>query len=201
SCGKTNNRNKFKSQPNDKAKFDQAGGCEQSLSCPEGTQLVCSKKYATKVCIDTDLKQSAEGLPEGNFSYHKCQSYCQSRGMRLPTNNEWLLAAAGSEAKNCLYPQVTYPIKKGARMDDLAVNAPLKEPRKSCVSLYKIKDMVGVLGQWVEGTFKNRSGHTRGQFNGGLWPQKASTVFYRTVAHGPGYSDYSIGCRCASDPR
>ncbi|MCB0367771.1 MAG: SUMF1/EgtB/PvdO family nonheme iron enzyme, partial [Bdellovibrionales bacterium] len=135
SCGKTNNRNKFKPQPNDKTKFAQSGGCEQNLNCPEGTQLVCSKKYSTKVCMDIDLKKDAKGLPEGNFSYHKCQDYCRSRGMRLPTNNEWLLASAGTETNLCLYPDAVYPIKKGAPMNDLSVNQPLKAPRPGCVSI------------------------------------------------------------------
>lgn len=201
SCDLTNNGNKFKKSSKARAEFERLGGCQGSLKCPADTQLVCSKKYAVRVCMDTQLKQ-ADGIPEGNFSYFKCQQHCLSKNRRLPTNNEWLVAASGTKAEDCLDPNAVYPIKEGASMTDLSVNKPLKTiPREKCKSLYGVQDMVGVLGQWIQERFKNKAGRDRGKFNGGLWPQDASTQFYRTIAHSPTHLDYSIGCRCASNPR
>jgi formylglycine-generating enzyme required for sulfatase activity len=65
--------------------------------------------------------------------------------------------------------------------------------RSSCASDYGVRDMVGVLGQWVSDTY-----HGRGQFNGGLYSQPRSSCNYTTVAHNTEYTDYSIGCRCGA---
>ena len=69
-----------------------------------------------------------------------------------------------------------------------------------CVSNYGIYNMVGNLGEWVEGVWKNKKREQVARFNGGLYPQRKSSCSYTTIAHGPDYMDYSTGCRCARDP-
>ncbi|MBL8836480.1 MAG: hypothetical protein JNL66_09550, partial [Alphaproteobacteria bacterium] len=68
---------------------------------------------------------------------------------------------------------------------------------RRCVSSHGVRNMVGVLGQWVSDTYPSPSGSgARGQFNGGLYPQPQSSCNYTTIAHPTDYTDYSIGCRC-----
>lgn len=196
SCSKTNNRNRFDfSRQRRQPVF-----CTQdSLSRCSGSQkLVCSEFYRVKVCIDIELAATEDGTPRGNFTMDQCRSYCEGKGGRLLTNNEWLVAALGTEASNCLPAQVRRRPNPNSSQDmrNLDYNKTgIRSDRTNCVSAYGIKDMVGVLGQWVTDG-QARSG--RAQFNGGLWPQNQSTIFYRTTAHAPSYTDYSIGCRCAT---
>jgi len=70
--------------------------------------------------------------------------------------------------------------------------------RAACTSDYGVRNMAGVLGQWVSDTYRVGRREVRGQFNGGLYSQPASSCNYTTVAHGTDYTDYSIGCRCGA---
>ena len=54
-----------------------------------------------------------------------------------------------------------------------------------CVSKYGVYNMVGNLGEWVAGSWLNRSKERVARFNGGLYPQNKSSCKYTTVAHGP----------------
>lgn len=199
-CGRTNNRNRFTGSSSARQNFNASNGCSGNLSCERGMVAVCNPQYQIKFCIDKDLKKMRDGqTPEGNHTFYTCRNYCQSQGKRLPTNDEWLVASIGTEAASCLPASITSrPNPSSTRqMQDLSFNVSgIRSDRSNCKSQYGVRDMVGVLGQWVTGGFA-RSG--RAQFNGGLWPQPASSIVYRTTAHGPGYTDYSIGCRCASD--
>ncbi len=190
--------------------FNRAGGCERNTSCPSGMTFVCSQKYRTRVCMGTEL-ESSDGIPTGSITMAACKQRCDRYpGGRLPSNNEWLVGAAGTNAQSCLPSK---PVRIGCRdssciarpdwnsssqMSNTQFNQHLKNPRTSCVSRAGLKDMVGVLGQWVT---EGQAASNRAQFNGGLWSQPYSTVYYRTTAHGPGYTDYSIGCRCAATPK
>lgn len=190
--------------------FERRGGCHSNKSCPAGMVFVCSSQYRTRACIAQNL-ESSNSIPTGNLNMNSCQNLCaRYPGGRLPTNNEWLVGAAGTSAASCL-PQL--PVRQGCNgqgcinrpnpnsardMADTRYNSHLQNSRPQCVSRAGLKDMIGVLGQWVT------DGHAqsgRAQFNGGLWSQPYSTVYYRTTAHSAGYSDYSIGCRCAADPQ
>lgn len=198
SCGRTNNTNKLDLNRLPKISVN----CEQTMICPEGQSLVCASAYATAFCMDIDLKKDLAGTPDGNHSYNSCKKYCADKGYRLPTNNEWLIAAEGTDENNCLPTNpITKPDSNSRKaMSDPIVNSrALSYARPACKSKYQIRDMAGVLGQWVEDNPK--SNPKFGRFNGGLWPQKASTIFYTTTAHHKSYSDYSIGCRCASEAK
>ncbi|GAB4020776.1 MAG: hypothetical protein Fur0010_23720 [Bdellovibrio sp.] len=207
-----NNRRNFfdESRSLSAQEFERRGGCTLNKSCPTGMVFVCSSKYRTRACIARDLEAS-NSVPIGNLDMNACRNLCaRYPGGRLPTNNEWLVGAAGTNPQSCL-PRL--PVRQGCRDNQSCINRPnpnssrdmadtrynehLRNQRPECVSRAGLRDMVGVLGQWVTG------GHARSgleQFNGGLWSQPYSTVYYRTTAHTAGYSDYSIGCRCAADP-
>lgn len=205
--GLTNNHNYMTRNAEEQARY-QNGECGRQTRCPSDMQFVCSPVHQLKVCVDTELPVDANGTPAGNFTYNTCRQYCADRGKRMITNNEWMLAALGTRPEECLPGrQVSIPgggaVHCGGRsqrnQEQTAMNATnIRNPRPNCESVFGIRDMVGVLGQWVE------NGHARPgreQFNGGFWNQPHSTIYYRTTAHNAPYCDYSISCRCAADPR
>jgi hypothetical protein len=200
--------------------------------CPNDMAWVCSANWQVNICMDRDLRREPNGRFMGSVGRLECQAWCQARGRRLPTNNEWMVACEGTQPRQCLRPAISHPIlhrlrstqrwvyndvdcKVGSNawrscMSDLRLNDRARDPRsgatiglptaaetRSCVSQYGVRNMVGVLGQWVVDTYPSPAGGgTRGQFNGGLYPQPASSCNYTTVAHPADYTDYSIGCRC-----
>lgn len=199
--------------------------------CPGDMAWVCSPNWQINVCIDRDLRREANGRFMGSVGRQQCQAWCEARGRRLPTNNEWLAACEGTRPSQCLRPSIAHPILHRLRsnrewiyndvdckigsnawrscMADLRLNDRSRDPRtgasiglptaaetRHCVSSYGVRNMVGVLGQWVSDTYPSPSGGVRGQFNGGLYPQPLSSCNYTTVAHPADYTDYSIGCRC-----
>jgi hypothetical protein len=201
--------------------------------CPNDMAWVCSANWQVNICIDRDLRREPNGRFMGSVGRLECQAWCQARGRRLPTNNEWMVACEGTQPAQCLRPTISHPIlhrlrnprrwvyndvdcKVGSNawrscMSDLRLNDRLRDPQsgatiglptaaetRRCVSQYGVRNMVGVLGQWVVDTYASPAGGggTRGQFNGGLYPQPASSCNYTTVAHPADYTDYSIGCRC-----
>lgn len=139
-------------------------------------------------------------------------------------NGEWRVACEGTKEQHCNRNQ-THPIIKllkskerwfykglnckdpantwGKYMQDPRINMQKYALGKNssfdkCVSKHGVHNMVGNLGEWVEGQ-RRKKGQLYGRFNGGLYPQKSSSCSYTTVAHTLEYKDYSIGCRCAFD--
>ena len=204
-CRSDNNINRFRTDlMMSQQQFDQAGGCTRNTRCPRGMAFVCDPTYRTRVCMDIELRTAPSGHPMGMQTEHSCRSYCESErgtdpGIRLPTNNEWMVAAQGTDARQCLTQAAQDrridPNKPTPPADQSHNDDHIRRDRRNCESRHGVRDMVGVLGQWVT------HGHSNGQFNGGYWAFGPSSIYYRTTRHGPGYADYSTGCRCAATPR
>lgn len=214
SCNLTNNRNQFDVRLINRSEFERNGGCEFNNRCPSSMNFVCDERLATRVCVARDMvlirAESGAMIPRGNMNYQACVSSCERAGGRVLTNNEWLVAMNGTHARHCRAPAPRDRRRGSPTQDAPDFNSPedmrnlrfnekgFRQDRSLCVSIYGIRDGASVLGQWVSNGFRRN----RPQFNGGLWAfPSASTVFYRTTAHGPSYSDYSIGCRCGADPQ
>lgn len=181
--------------------------------CANDMQWVCSRHFQISFCLDRDLGSGADGRPLGNLSRNSCATFCASQNKRLPTNNEWLVGCNATPFAKCLNYKGSWPPGHFAKIQghpcqvhgatspqcmthpDLTKQLPTRDPQ--CVSEALVNSCVGTLGQWVSDSPNGNA--ARGKFNGGLFPQPASSVVYTTTAHGPGYSDYSIGCRCAKD--
>ena len=165
--------------------------------------------------------------PLGYRSQISCMRHCRKRKKRLLNNREWLIACEGTRPRFCNIYR-SHPIirkvkskrawiyrgvncKKGKRrwskhcMSDPSLNRfpqglATNKGFSKCVSKYGVYNMVGNLGEWVAGSWLNKKKERMARFNGGLYPQRKSSCTYSTVAHGPAYRDYSIGCRCGQDP-
>ncbi len=194
-------------------------------NCPTGMSLVYSLENEVNVCVDIyEYGNRGDPYPLAHQNFFNCKRLCNKRGKRLLNHTEWVTACQRTPRRYCNIYQ-KHPIimkrtrkarwiynkkncKKGRNawsytcMNDPSLNsrglAKHKEfPR--CRSKYGIRHMIGNLGEWVSNDYKHRRKQI-GWFNGGLYSQKKSSCRYLTVAHGPRYYDYSIGCRCGKDP-
>ena len=193
------------------------------LPCDADMKWVCSKNFKISVCVDTEILVDAEGRPRGNMSRNECEAICKARGKRLLTNDEWLTACNGTDYRKCPVSEFgmqgryareelakvpgssCYSADPKRRQEVLDSGACMSSPELTrlmpkigpeCVSEAGVIGCVGSLGQWVS---TPAAGGKNGMFNGGFFGQKYSSVAYTTVAHGPNYSDYSIGCRCGAN--
>ncbi|MDX2101284.1 MAG: hypothetical protein EAZ99_17485 [Alphaproteobacteria bacterium] len=190
--------------------------------CPGDMAWVCDAELGVSVCVDRSLRADPQGRPLGGQSRETCAAWCATRARRLPTNHEYLVGCADTPVRACLQPGLNHPVLarlaerrpwqvgdtdcrsgdeawRRACMNDLSLNDRLATRRPHCVASNGLRDMAGVLGQWVADDVPRPGRSSAGQFNGGFWAQPASSCAYTTVAHPPDWSDYSIGCRCAQD--
>lgn len=122
---------------------------------------------------------------------------------RLRQNESWSFRGVDCRVGNNAWASCMGDPTLNRRYLDPASRRPVGMPNaaelRACVSRHGARNMVGVLGQWVSDTYAGPTGGTRGQFNGGLYPQPRSSCNYTTVAHPADYADYSIGCRCGAN--
>ncbi len=190
--------------------------------CPTDTVWVCDAALRVSVCLDRTLRTGPDRRPLGGQTREACAAWCETRDRRLPTNHEYLTGCRGTPVEACLPAEARHPIIARLQsgqpwqvedtncraadnawrqtcMSDQSLNAPLNRPRPRCVTPGGLRDMAGVLGQWVSDPVERPGRTALGQFNGGFWAQPTSSCSYTTTAHPPDWSDYSIGCRCALD--
>lgn len=191
------------------------------VSSPSRNVNICVDRYESTLA-KSDLSKA---LPIANVNYYQCKRYCERQNKRLLTNFEWRVSCEGTNPRYCNRNQ-PHPIHKKLKskkpwyykgmncknpkntwnkcMQDPSINKQKRTISRNddfgkCVSKHGVHNMVGNLGEWVQGHRKGRKGRLYGRFNGGLYPQKKSSCSYTTVAHTLKYKDYSIGCRCAVD--
>ena len=182
--------------------------------CPEKMVFVCSKFFRTATCVDENLlNDNRTGKPKGNMNLGDCEAACKLQNKRLPTNNEWQVACAGTEPTACLtykgeYPPIHFSKIKGhvcqttGPYNDPCMTSPdlvalLPRTPQACVSEAGVRGCVGTFEQWVSNAFV---AHKFYRFNGGMYALDASAVDYVTPGHDSSYRHYAGGCRCASDP-
>ncbi|HEX3020265.1 MAG TPA: SUMF1/EgtB/PvdO family nonheme iron enzyme [Chitinispirillaceae bacterium] len=102
-----------------------------------------------KVCVDRyEYPNQKDVIPQGNVTYRDAQVFCEKKGKRLCTQDEWQWACSGLEG-------YTYPY--GWNRDDIKCNtdgtksAERSGSRLNCVSKYGGYDMVGNIFEWVTG--------------------------------------------------
>jgi hypothetical protein len=101
-----------------------------------------------KVCVDRYEYPNIKGTkPTGNISYKQAKNYCEQKGKRLCTAQEWQWACSGIEG-------YTYPY--GWNVEEQKCNSDTRtvEPsgsRHNCVSKFGGYDMTGNIFEWVTG--------------------------------------------------
>lgn len=165
-------------------------------------------------------------VPQGYISKNEAEAACKASKKRLCGSDEWQNACRGKvpttfpygddrKAGYCndsgraplhaLHPDLGDEVyASNEAMNDPRINqapntvAPTGKYEK-CRNTYGVYDMVGNLHEWVA---EVQNGH--GTFRGGYYQdthRNGDGCDYRTVAHGPGYHDYSTGFRCCADPK
>lgn len=136
-------------------------------------------------------------LPLRGVSYAMALEYASSQGKRLPTQEEWMVAARGEE--NWLYPWGNSYQRGKSNNRDLAKGGP--------VSVYDLKDfspfgvygMAGNVAEWTGSTFSKKGKAMT--VLGGAWTSSALGVAapYSRIPLDPEEKSPFVGFRCVKD--
>ncbi len=138
--------------------------------------------------------------PVGDVTWAEARAFCAWRRARLPSEQEWELAARGTDGR--IYPWGDEP----PTCDRAWTSACGAEPadvggRPLGASPYGVRDMAGNVDEWVEDPYAAYSGGSASGeriARGGAYDAWHSRSSARN-ALSPDYHDALLGFRCASD--
>ncbi len=150
-------------------------------------------------------RKGREDHPINCINYNQATAYCAFAGKRLPTGEEWTLAARGESARK--YPwgdtmprckEVVFarygPDNFGCSKQPVGTQPVEAHPKTA--SPYGALDMAGSLWEWT--TEKSSRGFP--YLRGGSWdsPESGVTIESR-LEQSPGNADVTLGFRCVRD--
>jgi formylglycine-generating enzyme required for sulfatase activity len=151
------------------------------------------------------VEKGYEDHPVTNVSWYGAQAYCETFGMRLPTEAEWEKAARGTDGRRYPWGNSTDPGKLNAahRLGDTAPVGTHPEG----ASPYGVHDLAGNVWEWTADWYAAYPGspHTSTFFGkkykvvrGGSWnhPDSDASAAHRDLAH-PARRIHVVGFRCA----
>jgi formylglycine-generating enzyme required for sulfatase activity len=148
-----------------------------------------------------------DGLPVDHITWEEAKHYCETTGMRLPTEAEWEYAARAGNPR-ARYGEVDsiawYDDDSGSQTHPVGSKDP---------NAWKLYDMLGNVWQWTADWYGEKyydlhededpqgppAGSSR-TFRGGSWGSLARSVraSYRGWGE-PGFEEYSFGVRCVGE--
>jgi formylglycine-generating enzyme required for sulfatase activity len=150
---------------------------------------------------DADAARAASAMTRAD-----AQAYCQSRGGRLPTEDEWIVAAASAANPPRRYPwgdtgavcrRAAWGLKAGpcARDGDGPDTVGSHPDGDSPLGLH---DMAGNVAEWVA----EEVGNGEGLAKGGSWRDSLATDLriWARLELPPDSRDSRVGMRCAYPP-
>lgn len=169
----------------------------------EAEGRVSSRVIATKP-FRIDAHEFTVGeVPVSGVSLVRARELCKEHGGRLPTEDEWIVAAAGTGDKPRRYPwgntgavcsRAAFGLKDGPCARG-AVGPDTAGSHPDGATPDGIHDLAGNVAEWVE------TGTSESVVRGGAWDTMLATELRtwvrRTVA--PDTKDPTIGFRCAYD--
>jgi formylglycine-generating enzyme required for sulfatase activity len=151
--------------------------CVQASLCPPAS-------------VDSEPDQPVRGVSPGG-----AEAYCQSKGGRLPTSDEWRFAAAGSEARRFPWGQTGLVCRRavfGLRSGPCATGGEgpdVPRSRPSGATPSGLFDMAGNLAEWT----RDAGGHVA---RGGSYASSLAGAL-KSWAVSPTNAKETIGFRCA----
>jgi hypothetical protein len=160
-------------------------------------------------------------VPQAYISKNEAEIACSEAHKRLCSDDEWVHACRGTRstrypygnerrANVCVDTHRVSPLERlFGQSPGRYYPQPMNDPRlnqipgtlaptgtfSSCTNDFRVYDMVGNVHEWTA--------DPAGTFRGGYYLDtkiNGEGCEYRTVAHGPGYHDYSTGFRCCAEP-
>jgi formylglycine-generating enzyme required for sulfatase activity len=169
---------------------------------------------AIKVCVDQFEAPNKRGAnPMVMESYDSAVRWCNKRGKRLCSEQEWELACEGDEHRTLAYgwsvnvklcnsnrrwKPVDFAKFDGPREDALRESAKLWQGTPSgryptCVSSFGLYDLNGNVEEWVSARPGRR---WPGALMGGFWAKGWTGCRGTNDAHQPNFAFYETGFRC-----
>jgi formylglycine-generating enzyme len=185
---------------------------DEELTALEG------KTTAVHVCMDQYEAPNKKGSrPLTMQSYESGTKWCEKRGKRLCSEQEWELACEGPKhlpwaygwslnKKLCnsdkAWKQVDFAAFDKGREEGLAESERLWQGTpsgryKTCVSPFGVFDMIGNLEEWVT---TRPSRDKPGALMGGFWSKPWTGCRGTNDAHQATFAFYETGFRCCKDP-
>jgi formylglycine-generating enzyme len=176
-------------------------------------RVFADQRYLTHWSQDTQLGMSARAAqPVTNVSWFAASAFCEARGMRLPREAEWELAALASPRTQDASRD---PAFRKALLDWYSTpRAELADVQRAGANVYGVFDLHGLIWEWVE-DFNNAvvvadsrgdGDSTRDKFCGAGAVLAQDTLDYaafmrvamRSALEGA-YTGALLGFRCAAD--
>ena len=186
---------------------------QEGLSAFEGAAT------PVRVCMDRFEAPNLRGAkPFVMKSFDQGRRWCEARGKRMCSEQEWELACEGSDARPWVYGWTNdkracnsdkawrqYDVQKLYKNGD---DEQTKEIERlwqglpsgtlaTCVSPFGIVDMMGNVEEWVS----SRKGRSHpGSLMGGFWAKPWTGCRGTNDAHEPTFAFYETGFRCCAEP-
>ncbi len=143
---------------------------------------------------------SAENLPMVYVTREQAAAYCEWAGMRLPSADEWRVAAQMAEGKKLTERNVNSvgTERKNLLQDaaQMALTVPVTSFRRDNVSVYGLVQMAGNVWEWTAPEADSEAGLALG----GAWNSYPDAVGIEAELEAmPGYAADNVGFRCFVD--
>jgi formylglycine-generating enzyme required for sulfatase activity len=141
-------------------------------------------------------------LPVVNVTFADAETFCQWKGVRLPSNDEWERAARGTDERAYPWGDVWRPTANGFLAHTLERHRATQEELLSVTALAEGQSpsgacqMAGNVWEWVDGGAEGKK-HTRGgswRYNGEIY----ALTWFRLPAN-PAITDDDVGFRYVRD--
>jgi formylglycine-generating enzyme required for sulfatase activity len=185
----------------------------------EGVTAEEGKPTDIRVCMDRFEAPNIEGhRPFVMRSFDGAKRWCEGRGKRVCTEQEWELGCEGPERRPLAYGwRVDVALcnsdKHWRPFDTKKLNSPDADVQDAevkklwqgspsgayatCVSGFGIYDMMGNVEEWVVSRPRRA---VPGSLMGGFWAKPWTGCRGANDAHEPTFAFYETGFRCCADP-
>jgi serine/threonine-protein kinase len=177
------------------------------VTCEEYKGFIDEKSHpAPRGWVNGTYPVGTGKLPVTGVSWEDAVAYAQSVGKRLPTEEEWELAARGKEGLRYPWGNSWQPGCANADEEGQARKKLAAVGSHDCASPFGAKDLIGNAWEWTAsdwvpypgGQLQRSTSGGEKVIRGGAWdtPRNIATAIYRSGWVGPGDK---TGFRCARD--